>query len=89
MQTRAIIAAACEVQAEGKVVKPEIMIPLVSVSAELKSQRAVVKQIADSTMGEYGIQIDYQIGTMIELPRAAITADQIAEHADFFATLED
>ena len=85
MQARAIIAAACEVQADGVVVKPEIMIPLVSVSAELAAQRAVVKQVADSTMGEYGISIDYQIGTMIELPRAALTADQIAEHADFFS----
>ncbi|MGB1252384.1 MAG: putative PEP-binding protein, partial [Candidatus Promineifilaceae bacterium] len=85
MQARAIMAAACEAQAEGIVVKPEIMIPLVSISAELQTQRAVVKAVADSVIGEYGIQIDYQIGTMIELPRAAITADQIAKYADFFS----
>ena len=85
MQTRALMAAACEVHTEGVVVKPEIMIPLVSISAELQSQRAIVQSVADGVLGEYGIQIDYQIGTMIELPRAAITADQIAKHADFFS----
>ena len=85
MQARAIIAAACEVQVEGIVVTPEIMIPLVSMATELQTQRAVVKEVADRVIGEYGLQLDYHIGTMIELPRAAMTADEIAEHADFFS----
>lgn len=85
MQARAVFAAACEAQVEGITVKPEVMIPLVSVDAELEHQRTVVQQIADSVIGEYGLTLSYQIGTMIELPRAALTADKIAAHADFFS----
>ena len=85
MQARAIFAAACEAQVAGVVVKPEVMIPLVSVSAELENQRATVKAIAESVIGEYGLSLEYQIGTMIELPRAALIADRIAAHADFFS----
>ncbi|WP_420628814.1 pyruvate, phosphate dikinase [Candidatus Leptofilum sp.] len=85
MQTRAIMEAACEAQAKGINVYPEIMIPLVSVQTELGHQRAVVEQVAEAVLGAYGMKMDYHIGTMIELPRAALTADRIAEHADFFS----
>ncbi len=85
MQTRAIMEAACEAQGKGVSVTPEIMIPLVSVETELSHQRAVVKRVAEAVLGAYGMKMDYQIGTMIELPRAALTANHIAEHADFFS----
>ena len=85
MQTKAIFEAACEAQSQGIVVKPEIMIPLVSTESELASQRAVVARIADEVLGINGMTLDYTIGTMIELPRAALTADHIAQHADFFS----
>ena len=85
MQARAIIEAACIVKGEGVTVMPEIMIPLVSVDAELSNQRAVVEKAAQDALGEYGMDLDYMIGTMIELPRAALTADKVAEHADFFS----
>jgi pyruvate, orthophosphate dikinase len=85
MQSRAIFEAACTAQAEGVVVKPEIMIPLVSAEAELKHQRAVVERTAEEVLGSYGMTLHYTIGTMIELPRAALTADRIAQYADFFS----
>jgi pyruvate,orthophosphate dikinase len=85
MQTRAIFEAACQAHSEGVVVIPEVMIPLVSVAAELKHQRALVEEIAKQVMGSYGIQIDYLIGTMIETPRAALTAEAVAEYAEFFS----
>jgi pyruvate,orthophosphate dikinase len=85
MQTRAIMEAACEAQGKGITVMPEIMIPLVSVETELSHQRAVVERVAEAVLGAYGMKMDYQIGTMIELPRAALTANRIAEHADFFS----
>ena len=85
MQTRAIFQAACEAQVEGVNVIPEVMIPLVSIAAELEHQRRVVESVAESVVGEYGLELAYQIGTMIELPRAALTANQIAQHADFFS----
>jgi pyruvate, orthophosphate dikinase len=85
MQARAILEAACEVKNEGVNVLPEIMIPLVGHSNELKHQRQVVDRVAKEVMEQYGIQVDYLVGTMIELPRAALTADQIAEYAQFFS----
>lgn len=85
MQTRAIMEAACQAQAKGVSVSPEIMIPLVAVETELGNQRAVVARVAEEVLGAHGMNILYQIGTMIELPRAALTADRIAEHADFFS----
>ena len=85
MQTRAIFEAACEAKGQGIAVHPEIMIPLVSVDTELAHQRAIVAQIAEEVLGAHGMTLDYKIGTMIELPRAALTADRIAEHADFFS----
>ena len=85
MQARAILEAACEVKQSGINVKPEIMIPLVGHINELKSQAEVVRQVAEEVFGKYKIKVDYLIGTMIELPRAAITAAQIAEVAEFFS----
>ncbi|MGB9180288.1 MAG: pyruvate, phosphate dikinase [Pyrinomonadaceae bacterium] len=85
MQARAIFEAACQVQGEGIVVKPEIMVPLVSTAEELRHQSNLIKEVAGQVMGEHGMTIDYTVGTMIELPRAALTADKIAEYADFFS----
>lgn len=85
MQARAILEAACEVKKEGVNVLPEIMIPLVGHKNELKHQRRVVDRVAKEVMDEYEIKIDYLVGTMIELPRASLTADQIAEEAEFFS----
>jgi len=85
MQTRAIFEAACQLVKEGVVVKPEIMIPLVGHVKELEITRKDVEETAAQVMKECGITIDYTIGTMIELPRAVITADKIAVHADFFS----
>jgi pyruvate,orthophosphate dikinase len=85
IQTRAIFEAACQAQNEGVIVLPEVMIPLVAVETELAHQREVVKRVAESVLGEHGMTIEYSIGTMIELPRAALIADRIAQHADFFS----
>jgi pyruvate,orthophosphate dikinase len=85
MQTRAILEAACEVAKKGIQVHPEIMIPLVGHVNELKSQEVVVRRIAQEVFKEQGIEVDYLVGTMIELPRAAITADEIATVAEFFS----
>jgi pyruvate,orthophosphate dikinase len=85
MQTRAIFEAACTAMSQDVAVYPEIMIPLVSVDTELANQRAMVTQIAEEVLGAHGMMLDYKIGTMIELPRAALTADSIAQHADFFS----
>lgn len=85
MQARAIIEAACEVSREGIGVHPEIMIPLVGHVNELRNQRKVVEDVAAEVMKEYEVQITYRVGTMIEVPRGAITADEIARVAEFFS----
>jgi pyruvate,orthophosphate dikinase len=85
MQARAIIEAACDVAAKGIKVKPEIMIPLVGHVNEFKLQEEIVRRVAKEVMQEKGRKIKYLVGTMIELPRAALTADQIAERAEFFS----
>ncbi len=85
MQTKAIIAAACELQKSGQEVKPEIMVPLVGHINELKILKNVIVDTASSTMDEYGVKVEYTVGTMIEVPRAALTADQIATEAEFFS----
>jgi pyruvate,orthophosphate dikinase len=85
MQTRAILEAACEVAKKGIQVHPEIMIPLVGHVNELRSQEAVVRRVAQEVFKEQGIEVAYLVGTMIELPRAAITADEIATVAEFFS----
>jgi pyruvate,orthophosphate dikinase len=85
MQCRAIFEAACQVKGERKQVMLEIMVPLVSISEELKQSAELVHQVAREVTGEHGMKIEYMVGTMIELPRACLTAGNIAEHADFFS----
>ncbi|MEM8859294.1 MAG: pyruvate, phosphate dikinase [Chloroflexota bacterium] len=85
MQTKAIMEAACEAVIEGIWVYPEIMIPLVSIDMELENQRKVVEDTAIQVRGSYGLKFNFMVGTMIELPRAALTADRIAKHAEFFS----
>ena len=85
MQCRAIFEAACEVQGERKKITLEIMVPLVSLSEELRQQRELIDEVARQVMGEHGMTIDYRVGTMIELPRAALQAKNIAQHAEFFS----
>ena len=85
MQVRAVFEAACEVSREGVKVLPKIMIPLVSHVNELQVQREILENEAKKVMAEQGVQVDYKFGTMIELPRAALTADQIARYAEFFS----
>ena len=85
MQARAIIEAAINVAVEGIKVKPEIMIPLVGHINEFKLQEDIVRRVAKEVMTEKGKKINYLVGTMIELPRAALTADEIAEKAEFFS----
>jgi pyruvate,orthophosphate dikinase len=85
MQARAIFEAAARVQKKGVQVLPEIMIPLVSDVNELKLQADVVRRVASEVAAATGATIDFLVGTMIELPRAALTADKIAEVAEFFS----
>ena len=85
MQVRAIIEAAIEVKKEGKSVLPEIMIPLVGTVEELALLKNRAVAVAEEVMTKAGTKVDYQIGTMIEVPRAALTADKIAEEAEFFS----
>jgi pyruvate,orthophosphate dikinase len=85
MQTRAIIEAACRLNKEGLKTVPEIMIPLVGDVKELRDQKAVVDRVAADVMKEQGVRIKYLVGTMIEVPRGAVTADQVALEAQFFS----
>ena len=85
MQVRAIFQAACEVSRDGVDVRPEVMIPLTSHVNELARQRAALEAEAKAVMEEQGSEISYMFGTMIEIPRAALTADEIAEYAEFFS----
>jgi pyruvate,orthophosphate dikinase len=85
MQAQAIMEAACEVTVEGIEVHPEIMIPLVGHVAELKHQKQVVEEVAQKVLDLYGVNVKYSVGTMIEVPRGAITADEIAHVAEFFS----
>ena len=86
MQTRAIISAACELAKKDNIkVVPEIMVPLVGNVAELQDQKEVIDRTAKETMASYGVKVKYMVGTMIEVPRAAVTADEIAEVAEFFS----
>lgn len=85
MQTRAIFEAACELRLRGKRPFPEIMIPLVGSREEFAAQRKIVQQAADDTMKAYGVKVRFLVGTMIELPRACLVADEIAEDAEFFS----
>lgn len=85
MQARAIFEAACNVKKEGIKVIPEVMVPLVGHVNELRLQKDIIVKVAENVMKEKNVKIKYMIGTMIELPRAALTADEIAEEAEFFS----
>lgn len=85
MQVRAIFLAACDLKKEGLDVKPEVMIPLIGHVNELKTVQTLLERVAKEVMAEKGVEVNYMFGTMIEIPRAAITADQIAEYAEFFS----
>jgi pyruvate,orthophosphate dikinase len=85
MQVRAIFQAACRVAAEGVDVHPEVMIPLTGHVNELKVSQAELEEVAKQVMAEEGREVDYKFGTMIEIPRAALTAGEIAEYAQFFS----
>ncbi len=85
MQARAIIEAALNVKARGIVVKPKIMVPLIGVKAEIKMQADIINRTAKAVFAERGETVAYKVGTMIEIPRAALVADQIAEVVDFFS----
>ena len=85
MQARAIFEAAAELTKEGVSVYPEIMIPLVGTVTEYTDQEAIVRKVAEKVLNETGVSFEFMVGTMIELPRACLTADEIAEHAEFFS----
>ena len=85
MQTRAILSAACELKKEGKNPMPEIMVPLIGILYELKQQKEIIQKVAKEVFAEYGIEVEFEIGTMIEIPRAALTADRIATEAEYFS----
>jgi pyruvate,orthophosphate dikinase len=85
MQARAIIEAACNLKAKGLNPKPEIMVPLIGTVKEFEMQEEIIRRVATEVMKEKGVEIDYMVGTMIEIPRAALTADEIAKKAEFFS----
>ena len=85
MQTRAVIEAAISLNKEGANIKPEIMVPLVGDVKELKYVKDFIVKTAETVMAEQGVKVDYKVGTMIEIPRAALTADEIAKEAEFFS----
>ncbi|WP_297091654.1 pyruvate, phosphate dikinase [uncultured Draconibacterium sp.] len=84
-QARAIIEAACDLKKEGLDPKPEIMVPLIGTVKEFKIQEEIIRSVATEVMAEKGVEVDYMVGTMIEIPRAALTANEVAEAAEFFS----
>ncbi len=85
MQARAIFEAACDVKRDGVNVLPEVMIPLVGFLAEFKDQEKIIRETAAKVFGEKGVKVDYLVGTMVEVPRAAVRAEEIAQGAEFFS----
>ena len=85
MQTRAILSAACELKQEGKNPMPEIMVPLIGILYEFHQQKEIIEKVAKQVFAEYGTEVEFEIGTMIEIPRAALTADRIATEAQYFS----
>ena len=85
MQVRAIFEAACELVKKGKKVMPEVMIPLIGTTGEMKMIKEYAIEVAEAVIKEYGVKVDYMIGTMIEIPRAALLAGEIAKDAEFFS----
>ena len=85
MQTRAILGAACELKKEGYDPHPEIMVPLIGTAAEFRQQKAVILKSARKVFDEFGFKFNFEVGTMIEIPRAALVANKIAKEADYFS----
>jgi len=85
MQARAVIEAACNLKQKGKNPMPEIMIPLIGSVKEFKHQEQIIRKVAEEVFAEKKVKVDYLVGTMIEIPRATLTADQIAKEAEFFS----
>ena len=85
MQTRAILGAACQLKKEGFNPRPEIMVPLIGTVQELKQQKSIILATAKEVFAEYGVEVEFEVGTMIEIPRAALTAAKIAEEAQYFS----
>ena len=85
MQTRAIMSAACELKKQGLNPKPEIMVPLIGILYEFEAQEKVIRAEAEKVFEEEGVRVDFKVGTMIEVPRAALTADRIATRAEYFS----
>ncbi|MBU4501477.1 MAG: pyruvate, phosphate dikinase [Nanoarchaeota archaeon] len=85
MQTEAIISAACELVKKGKKVVPEIMVPLVGMKQEFDFNEEIIRRVAEETIKKYGVKLDYLVGTMIEVPRGALIADELAKKAEFFS----
>lgn len=85
MQARAVFEAACKLKKEGVDARPEVMVPLIGTAKELELQKAIIVETAEKVIAEKKVKIDYLVGTMIEIPRAALTADEIAKGADFFS----
>jgi len=85
MQARAIMEAACELAKQGVKVIPEIMVPLTTMLSEFKNQKELIVKVAEETQEKYSMKVEYTVGTMIETPRAALVADEIAKDADFFS----
>ncbi|TKG90675.1 pyruvate, phosphate dikinase [Puteibacter caeruleilacunae] len=85
MQARAIIEAACNLKAKGLNPKPEIMVPLIGTVQEFRMQADIIRSVATEVMAEKGIEVEYMVGTMIEIPRAALTANEVSKYAEFFS----
>ncbi|MBN1499351.1 MAG: pyruvate, phosphate dikinase [Spirochaetes bacterium] len=85
MQAKAIFQAACQLKKEGLDPKPEVMVPLVSTEKEFELQKEIIIRVAEEVIAATGVKVDYKVGTMIEIPRAALMADKIAQHAEFFS----
>ncbi len=85
MQTRAILSAACELKQEGTNPMPEIMVPLIGILYEFHQQKEIIEKVSKEVFAEYGVEVEFEIGTMIEIPRAALTADRIATEAQYFS----
>ena len=85
MQTRAILGAACELKKEGYNPQPEIMVPLIGILYEFEAQEKIIRKTAAEVFAEEGVEIPFKVGTMIEIPRAALTADRIATRAEYFS----
>ncbi|PKP08131.1 MAG: pyruvate, phosphate dikinase [Bacteroidetes bacterium HGW-Bacteroidetes-4] len=85
MQARAIMEAACDLKKEGFNPKPEIMVPLIGTAKEFQMQEAIIRKVAAEVQAEKGVKVDFMVGTMIEIPRAALTANEVAANAEFFS----